>query len=963
MLVDALQQHEVERQVNRIVEKVRGLEIKWEMAEVAKEMAEVAKEVAEVAKKVAEVVKKVIMNQDDNVINNNNQGNVRTMNNGLGGCSYKEFMACSPKDYDGKGGAIVYTRWIEKIESVQDMSGCGENQNLNFNILKREDFCPNNEIQKLETEFWCHDMVEASHAAYTNWFHELAGLVPHLVTPENKRYRGTSNALLYRSVRWWHQQSQQQFSVVQKVRMLTDKAIRNGALKKITKKIGNSGEPSRDGKAMDDNKRPKTRRVFVTITNHVRKEYIGIAPKCPNCSFHRNPEISCRKCTNCNRLRHFAKDCRAGPRMVTLVNTRNPTAARGKCFKYGEETRQDPNIVTGTFTLNNQYATTLFNSSANYNFVSTIFIPLLGIEPSDLGFSYEIEIASGQLVKINKVIRDCKLEMEGHTFDIDLIPSGHRSFDVIVGMNWLIWHKAEIVFHEKVVRILLPHGKILRVLGKNPKEKMRYLMSAKTEEKKLRDTVIVKNFLRVFLDDLSGLPPSREFKFCIDLILGAMLVAKSPYRLAPSEIEELSSQLRELQDKGLILELLKKEKLYVKFSKCEFWLQEVQLLGHVINGDGIHVDPSKIQAIKNWEALITSSKISKDKLCNAPILALPDGSEDFVVDCDASGLGLGCVLMQRGKVIAYASRQMKTPEKNYTTHDLELGVVVYVLKIWRHYLNGTKSVIYTDHKSLQHIFNQKEPNMRQRRWIELFNDYDCEICYHPSKANVVSDTLSRKERIKPKRVRAVNMTIQSSIKDRILAAQNEAYEVVNAPAEMLLGLDKQMKHEAHKSKYSVHPRSNKMYYELRDTYWWPGMKKDIVVYDFNMDRLARLYLNEIVPRHGVPISIIYVRDSRFTSSFWQSMLEALGTKLDMSTAYHPQTDGQSERTIQTLKDMLKACAMDFGGSWDVHFLLVEFFYNNSYHSSVRCASFEELYRKKCHSPILWAEWRRTIDRA
>ncbi|GJR49477.1 putative reverse transcriptase domain-containing protein [Tanacetum coccineum] len=233
---------------------------------------------------------------------------------------------------------------------------------------------------------------------------------------------------------------------------------------------------------------------------------------------------------------------------------------------------------------------------------------------------------------------------------------------------------------------------------------------------------------------------------------------------APATKEEHEMHL------GLILELLKKEKLYAKFSKCEFWLQEVQFLGHVINGDGLHVDSIKIEAVKNWEAPKTPSEYIweeeqerafqtlKDKLCNAHVLALPDRSEDFVVYCDASGLGL----------------------------------VVFALKIWRHFLYGTKSVIYTDHKSLQHIFNQKELNMRQRRWIELFNDYDCEIRYHPSKANVVADALSQKERFKRNRIRAMNMTIQSSIKDKILATQNKASESVNAPAEMLRELDDQL---------------------------------------------------------------------------------------------------------------------------------------------------------------------------
>ncbi|GKE96462.1 putative reverse transcriptase domain-containing protein, partial [Tanacetum coccineum] len=227
--------------------------------------------------------------------------------------------------------------------------------------------------------------------------------------------------------------------------------------------------------------------------------------------------------------------------------------ARGRAFVFGaEEARQDPNIMTGTFTLNDHYDTTLFDSSVDYSFVSTTFIPLLDIEPSDLGFSYEIEIASGKLVEIDKVIRGCKLEIEGHVFDINLIPFGSGSFDVIIGMDWLFDHKAEIICHEKVVRIPLLDGKVLRVLGEKPKEKRRQLMSVKAKEKKQEEIVVATNFLEVFQDDLSRLPPVQEIKFQIELIPGTMPVAKSPNCLEPSELEEFSGQLKELQDKGFI---------------------------------------------------------------------------------------------------------------------------------------------------------------------------------------------------------------------------------------------------------------------------------------------------------------------------------------------------------------------------------------------------------------------------
>ncbi|KAI3801819.1 hypothetical protein L1987_29936 [Smallanthus sonchifolius] len=332
--------------------------------------------------------------------------------------------------------------------------------------------------------------------------------------------------------------------------------------------------------------------------------------------------------------------------------------------------------------------------------------------------------------------------------------------------------------------------------------------------------------------------------------------------------------------------------------------------------------------------------------------------------------------------------------------------------------------------------------MRQRRWVELLNDYDCKIRYHPGKANVVVDALSRKDHVMLQCVR-----IQTDIQNRILEAQHVSVSEGNMYEEMSCGVELQLEpkpngllyylnriwvpdrddlraflmNEAHKTRYSIHPGADKMYQDLRQQYWWPGMKKDIAFYvaecltcskvkaehqrpsglleqpeipmwkwenlamdfitklprtssgydsiwviidrltksahfllireDYRVEKLARIYIDENVSRHGVPLNIISYRDARFTSHFWQSLQTALGTRLDLSTAYHPQTDGQSERTIQTLEDMLRACVIDFGGNWDSHLSLIEFSYNNSYHTSINMAPFEALYNLKCRSPI------------
>ncbi|GJY93926.1 putative reverse transcriptase domain-containing protein [Tanacetum coccineum] len=733
------------------------------------------------------------------------------------------------------------------LRSSLNNSGCAENQKVRYaasSLVKKALTWWNTQVQ-------ARGRVAAMAMAWNdfkalmvkefcpNRFHELAKLVPYLVTPES--------------------------SHIKRAGILTDEAVSCGTLTKGSDKRKGVEESSKTGGSWKDNKKAKTGTGFVA-TAPTRNE----TAKCGKCYTSHPENRPCNVCFNCQKPGHFARDCRALVRQVAPVNAvrmsnnsrvcyecgspdhfrntcpklnrapgqvgnqlalegsrnnrNNGNQVRGRAYNVNVnamEAVQDPNVVTGTFSLNDHFVTVLFDSGADFSFISTKFAPLLNVKPSIVNPGYVIEVADGKKVEVDRVIRDCKLELGSSLFSINLIPLGHGSFDVIVGMDWLSQHKAVIVCHEKVVEIPVEDGKILRVHGERAVGITKALKSAKEDEPKLSDISVVREFEDVFPEDLSGLPPQRQVEFRIDLVMvdkdGSLrmcidyrelnkLTVKNRYPLP--RIDDLFDQLQgsrffskidlrlvfmDLMNRvckpyldkfvivfiddiliyskmkedhevhlGLVLELLRKEKLYAKFSKCEFWLQEVHFLGHVVNQNGIHVDPSKIEAVKNWKTPTTPSEIQsflglasyyrwiianfskiakpltsltqknqkyawdveqeeafqtlKNNLYDTSILTLHDGVEDFMVYCDASNQGLGCT--------------------------------------WRHYLYGTKSVIYTDHKSLQHIFDQKELNMRQRRWIELFSDYECEIRYHPGKANVVADALSRKERLKPRRVKA-----------------------------------------------------------------------------------------------------------------------------------------------------------------------------------------------------------------
>ncbi|GJR13796.1 putative reverse transcriptase domain-containing protein [Tanacetum coccineum] len=738
------------------------------------------------------------------------------------GCSHKTFMNGKPYTFNGTEGVVGFRRWIEKVEQVFETCKCAEvdkvmfaastfegrvltwwNGNVHtlglvnanhipwteFKTMMTTKYCPATKIQRMEQELWTMTLKGDDIEAYNNHFHKLALMCPELVPTEKKKIERYTR----------------------------------GFPERIKGNI-TSSKPATLHDAINMAHELVKRAVQALTEN---RGYAGNLPKCNHCNFHHSRRCP-PKCQKCQRTGHLEKDCRA-----ILPGACNDFLQNATCYGYGEKGHLK-NKCLKAGNQHNEGAHARAYVVVENPFVSSAFTPFIDIAPTALNTSYEVELADGKLS----------------------------------------YHQAVIDCYEKIVRIPLSNGEFLDVQGERPEKDP---------------------------GSLACLPHVREIEFRIDLIPGASPVVKSPYRLALSEMLELSNQLKELPEKGFIrpshspggapvlfvkkkgamrmcidyreldkltiknryplpriddlfdqlqeeehevylktiLDLLKKEKLYAKFSKCEFWLQEVQFLGHVVNRDGIHMDPSKIA--KPLTLLTQKNKtyvwgdeqdeafcILKEKLCNAPVLALLDGPDEFVVYCDASKQGFGYVLMQRGKVIAYASRQLKKHEKNYTTHDLELDL-----------------------------------NMRQRLWIKLLSDYECEIKYHPGKANVVEDALSKKERLKPR--------------------------------------------------YSIHPGADKMYYDLRDLYLWPGFLQqpkipkwkwekitmDFVTKlpksssghdtiwvivdrltksahflpireDYKTEKLAKIYSNEIVARHGVPVSIILDRDGRFMSHLWQA---------------------------------------------------------------------------------------------
>ncbi|GJU35251.1 putative reverse transcriptase domain-containing protein [Tanacetum coccineum] len=705
-------------------------------------------------------------------------------------------------------------------------------------------------------------------------------------------------------------------------------------------------------------------------------------------------------------------------------------------WKCGTKPRRiyETSVILVQFLLNNRYAYVLFDTGADRSFVSTAFSSQIDIAPTVLDHINAVELSEHMILRRSAednrrrsdliIYRSCRIFPEyflrtwsGSSlpptrqwkFQIDLdtryAPVARATLSlsplrmkVVVGANRRTvrqgFYKAQFLTLGSSGLVCQEEGWIIPDTCDLVIINLEYGKGIFRRWHSGLGTVIMK-FPSDAILALRGARRRRTRRYLMDLINRMCKAITDKYVIVFIDDILIYSKNKKEHEEHLttILEFLKKEELYAKFSKCEFWIPKVQFLGHVINSEGIHVDPAKIKSIKDWVSPKSPMKIrqflglagyyrrfiegfskiaSGAKSLDQALLkkcALRD-----VAYCDASIKGLGAVLMQRDKVIAYASRQLKIHEKNYATHDLELGAVVFALKIWRHYLYRTKCTMFTDHKSLQHILNQKELNMRQRRWLELLSDYHCEIRYHPGKANKVADALSRKEQIKPLRVRALVMTISLDLPKQILNAHTEARKLKNIKNEdvggMLVENSKDpekfrtekleprtdgtlcfngeiwlpcygdlrtvIMHESHKSKYSIHPGSDKMYQDMKKLYWWPNMKVNIATYKWDnitMDFVTKLPKSSqghdtiwvIVDRLTKSAIFVPMRETdRLEKLARMYLKEALGTSLAMSMAYHPETDKQSERTIQTLEDMLRACVIDFGKGWVNHLPLVEF---------------------------------------
>ncbi|XP_057499379.1 uncharacterized protein LOC130783656 [Actinidia eriantha] len=627
----------------------------------------------------------------------------------------------------------------------------------------------------------------------------------------------------------------------------------------------------------------------------------------------------------------------------------------------------EPSVIRGTFPVFNSWATVLIDTGASCSFIASAFALALGLEVDLLGSTLLVDTPIGGVVSLNRVCRGCVLVIADRRIEADLIVMDMSGFDIILGMDWLSSNRAIVDCFQRRVTITIPYGDSFFFVGDrldSPTSSLPHLCSKRCTTHYLAslwveegETTLVElppivcEYVDVFPEDLPRLPPIRDIEFRIDLAPSTIPISVPAYRMAPAELKELKTQI---------------EDLLIKF------------LGHVVSGDGVAVDSSKIEAVMDWqtpknvfevrsflglagyyrrfvsdfsrlampmtrltrkgikfawdEAYERAFQQLKTRLTTAPVLVIPTRELGYTVYCDASHDGLGCILMQEGKanIVADAlSRKPRSTAASLAIHEWKM--------------------------------------------LEQLGEFDLEV--NESAAHATLFTLVAQPTLL-NRVLEAQHSDEEAVSFRTRVTSDEAMDGWTCSPDsglryqsrpfVPLAIHNDVLSEFHHSRLAVHPGGTKMYHDLRRQYWWKGMKRAVA--DFistcltcqqvkaehqrpagllqpleipewkmidSVDVLERLYVREIVKLHGVPVSIVSDRDPRFVSRFWKSLQVAMGTQLFLSTAFHPQTDGQSERTIQTLEDMLRACVMDFRGNWEDHLPSVEFAYNNSYQISPR----------------------------
>ncbi|GJS43793.1 putative reverse transcriptase domain-containing protein [Tanacetum coccineum] len=726
-------------------------------------------------------------------------------------CTYQDFMKCQPLNFKGTKGVVGLIRWFEKMETVFHINSYRGLLGLRLILamswrelmkLMTEVYCPRNEIQKMETELWNLTVKKNDLTAYTQRFQELTMMCTKMVPEEEDRVEKFIGGL---------PDNIQGNSKGYAARNAKNK--RDEQNKTMENKVGNN-RPTND-RILEV--RMLLEPIWLKAGHMTRDCRVVIATTTQGTPGPNQRVITCFECEAQGHYRKYYPKVKNQNR----GNKARVPDARGKAYVLGGgDANPGSNTVTGTFLLNDHHAYMLFDSGADRSFISDTFSTLLDIIPYALDGSYAVELANERTLETNTVLRGCTLGLLGHPFNIDLMPIDLGSFDIIIGMNWLAKNHAVIVCDEKIVRITYGN-EILIVQGdKSDKEKkstlsiiscekaQKYMEKGcqlflaqvtvkenkdKLKKKRLEDVPTVRDFSEVFPEDLPGLPPIRQVEFQIELVPGAAPVARAPYRLAPSEMKELIDDLfDQLQGSSVYSKIdlrsgyhqlrvrdedIPKTEFRTRYGHYEFQVMPFGLT----NASAVFMDlmnrtnfgvaqegrivrqvlEVRLLAVEG-EKEETAFQIIESKVGVVhQLLALPEGSENFIVYCDASHKGLGAVLMQKEKVIAYASCQLKIHEKNYTTHDLE-----------------------------------NELNMRLRRWLESLSDKTVSYGYHQGKANMVADALSRKSRPKPLRVQALVTTIGLNLPVQILNAQVKARKEENYGTKDLCGMIKNLEPRA-----------------------------------------------------------------------------------------------------------------------------------------------------------------------